>query len=645
TTVRLDRNEFFHGRDKLLEDIHSKLDGATSRGIRKCVITGMGGSGKTQAALEYAYRYQSSYSYIFWLESELESTVIENYVDILSAIPGKALETGERANIQAVRDWLSTTDERWLLIFDNVTDSYSLSSYIPGGLRCNGSIIITTQLSSAEYTTPRRVETPKLSDEDGADLLLKHLGNSKDGRREAMAISSLVDGLPLALVQVAGYVQKSQTSLAEFIETYKTRQISQGLWDATDSYGKCLAKVFDIALESLQTTDPLARNLLDVFAFFSPDAIPESMVFKLHQHECLAALSIEKQTRIDEVRASLTGRKAIDRVKLADGSFALRMHRSLKQSLLTRLENDDPTKVNLNRVFIQALFILKAASPEYSKQSALLKAANIPIYKRLLPHITEFLAVRQSLGDALDITPAISLEIAWVLLGVGHYMYESHSLDGGLAVAEEAQSLSNFSVTSADDENRKLQVLWLVASLKLNRGICGRKDGIELMDDILQRRLGSFAASSPESQCRRDAMQVATAYNNLACARMHDFDFEEADKLLDKDIELRSKWGNETTHPSSFGEHKKNKALVLASRGDLFGALGLLDESIRLLAGVKGVGPLSRHLLLAKFLRACIMLEAGQVREALAEHISIMDSRKEALGAHHEHTISSAYWV
>ncbi|KAK0644422.1 hypothetical protein B0T16DRAFT_460481 [Cercophora newfieldiana] len=644
TTVRLERNEFFHGREKLLEDLHSKLDAGGSRGIRKCVISGMGGSGKTQMALEYAYRYQQSYNCIFWVDAELESTLVDNYLGILAHLPGVVLEPGEKEKMLKVKDWLSTTDERWLLIFDNVTENFPLAPYMPSGLNCDGSVIITTQVSSAEHSTPRRVETGKLTDEDGAKLLLKHLGESKEHMPEAMAISSLVDGLPLALVHVAGYVQKSQTSLSEFIETYKRRIISQGLWEATDNYGKCLAKVFDIALEALQRTDTQARNLLDVLAFFSPDAIPESMVFKLHQHECLSALSIENH-RIDETRANLTGRKTIERVKMGDGSFALRMHRSLKQSLLMRLDNNASSSRDLKQVFTQALFILKEALPRYSKASAPLKAAQFPLYKRLLPHVTEFVAVRQSFAETLDITPEVSMELVSVLLGVTHYMYESHSLDGGLAMAEQAQLLSNSPAMTVDDEDRKLQILWLVASLKLNKGIPDRKEGIRLMDEILQRRLQRFQAIPHRSQKRSGAFLVATAYNNLACALMHDFDFEQAEKLLEKDVELRSRWGDETKFPSPFGEHKKNKALVLASRGDLAGAIKLLDESVSLLSKVKDAGPQSRHLLLAKFLRACVKFEAGHLQDALVEHISIMASRRETLGAHHEHTISSAYWV
>lgn len=109
TTVRLERNEFFQGRAEILEDIHSKLDATATRGVRKCVITGMGGSGKTQVALEYTYRYQGSYDSIFWIDAELESTLIENYANILAVISSDVEISGEKETIQKVKDWLSTT--------------------------------------------------------------------------------------------------------------------------------------------------------------------------------------------------------------------------------------------------------------------------------------------------------------------------------------------------------------------------------------------------------------------------------------------------------------------------------------------------------------------------------------------------------
>ncbi len=39
-------------------------------------ISGLGGIGKTQTAVEYAYRYQQEYQYVLWLQANTSETLI-----------------------------------------------------------------------------------------------------------------------------------------------------------------------------------------------------------------------------------------------------------------------------------------------------------------------------------------------------------------------------------------------------------------------------------------------------------------------------------------------------------------------------------------------------------------------------------------
>src|SRR5215831_1462090 len=67
--VPLRRNSFFTGRDVLLQELHAALhpDGSAPR---VQALTGLAGVGKTQAALEYAFRYASAYQAVFWVSSD-----------------------------------------------------------------------------------------------------------------------------------------------------------------------------------------------------------------------------------------------------------------------------------------------------------------------------------------------------------------------------------------------------------------------------------------------------------------------------------------------------------------------------------------------------------------------------------------------
>lgn len=72
-TVVMPRNDFFFGREDILHQLHQDIgpnEGENFPRQKSCVLNGLGGSGKTQIALEYTYRYRDPYQYIFWLCSE-----------------------------------------------------------------------------------------------------------------------------------------------------------------------------------------------------------------------------------------------------------------------------------------------------------------------------------------------------------------------------------------------------------------------------------------------------------------------------------------------------------------------------------------------------------------------------------------------
>ena len=63
------RNANFTGRDETLEQLHEALR-AGGRAAVTQAINGPGGFGKTQLAIEYAYRYASDYELVWWVAAE-----------------------------------------------------------------------------------------------------------------------------------------------------------------------------------------------------------------------------------------------------------------------------------------------------------------------------------------------------------------------------------------------------------------------------------------------------------------------------------------------------------------------------------------------------------------------------------------------
>lgn len=133
-SIPLPRNMNFVGRDQIFQDIHTAVTSPRSQGSDciKCIVHGMGGIGKTQVILEYAYRYRETFSSIFWVRANSYDSAVESYCTIAQQIGltnrpywkawGSEEDMG-RKTILTVKEWLTTRENsNWLLLLDGWDD-------------------------------------------------------------------------------------------------------------------------------------------------------------------------------------------------------------------------------------------------------------------------------------------------------------------------------------------------------------------------------------------------------------------------------------------------------------------------------------------------------------------------------------------
>ena len=146
--IPLPRNINFVGRDQILQDIHRT---ATSHRFQGpdcviCVVYGMGGVGKTQTILEYAYRYRETFSYVFWVKANSYESAVESYCTIAQKIglfnrPQWRARSIEKEDVgteavSAVKNWVNARENsNWLLLLDgwDDLDDERMESLIPHG--------------------------------------------------------------------------------------------------------------------------------------------------------------------------------------------------------------------------------------------------------------------------------------------------------------------------------------------------------------------------------------------------------------------------------------------------------------------------------------------------------------------------------
>ena len=143
----------------------------------------------------------------------------------------------------------------------------------------------------------------------GAVMLLNYLKKDLadlEQRELAKELSSFVGGLPIAIAHVAGYADYSDYSLEELLEIFRDwRKVVGVATDEADdlpaafrqaafSYDDTLAMVYTVTLRELNRD---AQDLMNILAYLNCDAVPESMIWGLHEEAELAFLDSREKMR------------------------------------------------------------------------------------------------------------------------------------------------------------------------------------------------------------------------------------------------------------------------------------------------------------------------------------------------------------
>ena len=160
-----------------LEKTFSRQD----HGRKVCVLTGLGGIGKTQIALKFAKSHYNRFEWIFWLDGSTMQSLDESIANIASIIAGgqdrglndlKSLgKPADRwATVEAVMLWLSMPHHKsWLIVYDGTEEPQLLRDRFPNA--DHGSILITTRrVDLGELGTHIRIGP--LNDQQALAMLL-----------------------------------------------------------------------------------------------------------------------------------------------------------------------------------------------------------------------------------------------------------------------------------------------------------------------------------------------------------------------------------------------------------------------------------------------------------------------------------------
>lgn len=287
------RNPLFTGREELLKALHIRLE--VKQGIalaQPSALHGLGGIGKTQIALEYAYRHALEYSAIFWIRAETPESIISSLWQIaeLLQLPERDDED-QRHAVGAVQRWLSTHGQ-WLLIWDNVEDLVLLDHFLPATRQ--GALLITTR-RQALGALAQGVELEPMGQEEGSFFVLRRakvlkqeatyehmrqFAATESGEYAAAAeLVTALEGLPLALDQAGAYIEETGCNLAGYLQRYHQQHASllARRGGPGNIHPQSVSATFHFSIQLVEQERHDAADILRVCALLQAEAIPEEL--------------------------------------------------------------------------------------------------------------------------------------------------------------------------------------------------------------------------------------------------------------------------------------------------------------------------------------------------------------------------------
>jgi tetratricopeptide (TPR) repeat protein len=407
----------FTGRVDILAELSAALT-AGQVGAWKQALTGLGGTGKSQIAVEYANRHRGDYQFIWWLGSEEPAALAANYAGLASDLNLPEKDSADQTTIiAAVKRWLGE-NRNWLLVFDNVNIPEDIEHYLPG--EGKGHVIITSRNSNwggVAGEIPIRV----FKREESVEFLGRRT-KQKNEKDESLLADALGD-LPLALEQAGAYIGESAISLADYLKLFQEQRIEILKRGKPVSYPDTIATTWDISFKAVQKESANAIDLLKLLAFLAPDNIPKSLLIKgtSEMPEPLSSV-VADGIKFNDSTSAL---RRYSLISITEDSLSI--HRLVQAVLLDRLADDEKKKWADT-----AIRMVNNAFPTDSED-----VRTWPICSLLLPYALSTAKFADELDVAQEVTGQLLNRIGAYLWGRAEFVEAKKNFERALEIYEK----------------------------------------------------------------------------------------------------------------------------------------------------------------------------------------------------------------
>lgn len=295
--VPFPKNPRFVDRDTVIERLEEML---FKENCQQVAVAGLGGIGKTQVALQFAYWMKENkpeYS-VFWAPALSYEAFEQAYEKIAKTVGIR--KSGNEDIKDLVRDYLSSNQSgKWFMIIDNADEmelvsgshrSEGIKRYFPRNE--NGLTLFTTR--SREVAQARvgnnLIELHEMSPPGALEFFKISFDTSLPYDEEATKeLMHDLAYLPLAIKQAVAYLNAKKLPIREYLRLLRnTEQDMVGLmsrefeddsrYPQSEKSANAVAITWIVSFDQIQKSDNAAAPLLQFISHIEPKSIPLSIL-------------------------------------------------------------------------------------------------------------------------------------------------------------------------------------------------------------------------------------------------------------------------------------------------------------------------------------------------------------------------------
>ncbi|KAI9859482.1 MAG: hypothetical protein M1813_006624 [Trichoglossum hirsutum] len=508
------------------------------------VLFGMGGSGKTQLALEYCRRTEASrrFTSIFWVDASDPRTTAQSFLTIAEMISGSKLVLADAdTSIRFVTDAISAWQNPWLIVFDNFDQPSTfkvrnMKDYFPRGK--NGAILFTSRFAGAKRLG-HMITVTSMSESEGLELLLQRSGNNNndDNCKAGKEIVQRLGCLALAIDQAGAYISARGLALHLYMDHYNNRkekvlnetpefwEYRKKLGDAEAETSLSVFTTWEMSFEQIGAGGNGRRNkehLLIVSAFFDNKYISEELFrvyFKSENPGWMEIFCIEGvwgKYEFQDVLAEFFNLSLVLSLETGTTGAHFSLHPLIQDWLKLRINLQDRRTYVAEAISMLAAFINVQDAAKLTLQSKQLIVSHLDVS---VQNDEKFLSNCDGLGTQYLMRATISFASFYRLQG----RYKGAEQLYGRALEGREKQLD-------PDHPDTLQTVQNLAAVYQKQGrykeaeqLCGR------------------ALEGKEKQLDPDHPDTLQTVQNLAVAYLKQGRYKEAEQLYGRALEGREK--------------------------------------------------------------------------------------------------------